>query len=115
MLVRIVRMTFSPETVDTFLDHFDNTAPKIRAFTGCHHLELWRDLDAPSVCTTYSHWAHEAALDRYRESALFRSTWDAVKPLFDDRPVARSYSVLRPADAISGARPTDSSSDSEAR
>jgi quinol monooxygenase YgiN len=100
MLVRIVRMTFAPAAVDTFLDQFDESAPQIRAFPGCHHLELWRDLDAPHVCTTHSHWESEKALEQYRHSDLFQSTWAAVKPLFDDRPEAHSYTVARPASTI---------------
>jgi quinol monooxygenase YgiN len=100
MLVRLVRMTFAPDTVGTFLDTFDDSAPQIRAVPGCHHLELWRDADAPHVCTTYSHWTDADALDRYRESDLFRSTWRAVKPLFAAAPTAHSYTVARPAGPI---------------
>jgi len=109
VLVRIVRMTFAPDAVDQFLDQFDDTAPQIRSFPGCKHLELWRDADAPAVFTTYSHWTSAEALDAYRESDLFRSTWSAVKPLFADRPEAHSYTVARPADAIEDAaeRTTD--------
>ena len=103
MLIRIVRMTFGPEAVDTFLDQFDESAPKIRAFPGCHHLELWRDLDAPHVCTTHSHWEDEDALEQYRHSDLFQSTWATVKPLFDDRQTAHSYTVSRPAATIEDA------------
>ncbi|MFO8098839.1 MAG: antibiotic biosynthesis monooxygenase [Salinibacter sp.] len=108
MLVRIVRMTFRVDAVDSFLEHFDASAPQIRAFPGCRHLELWRDADTPTVCTTYSHWEHQAALDRYRESPLFRSTWNRVKPLFSDRPAAHSYTVARSDSTISNA-PSDSS------
>jgi quinol monooxygenase YgiN len=103
MLVRIVRMTFAPEAVDPFLDRFDDTAPQIRSFPGCHHLELWRDADAPAVCATHSHWESPKALDEYRNSDLFRTTWAAVKPLFADRPQAHSYTVARPGDAIEAA------------
>jgi quinol monooxygenase YgiN len=107
MLIRIVRMTFTPDAVDTFLAQFDASAPKIRAFPGCHHLELWRDVDDPHVCTTHSHWENEAALDRYRNSDLFKSTWATVKPLFADRPTAQSYTVSRPADRIETAVSND--------
>jgi len=100
VLVRIVRMTFRPDTVNAFVEQFDASAPQIRAFPGCYHLELWRDADTPTVCTTYSHWESEDALNRYRESDLFRSTWRTVKPLFGGRPVAHSYSILRSAEAI---------------
>ena len=110
MLVRLVRMTFQPDAVDPFLEQFDESAPQIRSFPGCHHLELWRDADAPVVCTTYSHWESADALDAYRNSDLFRSTWSAVKPLLADRPQAHSYTIARLADAIEDAarRATDS-------
>ncbi len=100
MLVRIVRMTFAPESVDAFLEHFEASAPRIRGFPGCRHLELWRDADTPTVYTTYSHWDSRAALDRYRKSRLFTSTWASVKPLFSAPPDAHSYSVARSADTI---------------
>lgn len=100
MLVRIVRMTFASEHVETFLEQFDETAPQIRAFPGCHHLELWRDIDADGVFTTYSHWEDEESLDTYRQSELFRSTWAEVKPLFAARPRAESYTVARPGTSI---------------
>jgi quinol monooxygenase YgiN len=109
MIVRIVRMSFSPATVDLFLEHFDTAAPKIRSAPGCERLALWRDADAPAVCTTHSHWAPPEALSAYRQSALFRETWARVKPLFTDRPEAHSYRVARPAHAIAeAARPPSS-------
>lgn len=100
MLVRIVRMTFAPDHVETFVEHFDETASQIRSFPGCTHLELWQDADTPAIFTTYSHWDDEKALETYRESGLFRDTWAKVKPLFADRPSAHSYTVSRSATAI---------------
>lgn len=100
MLIRIVRMTFRPDAVDAFLDHFDRAAPQIRRVDGCEHLELWADTRFPNCCTTCSHWIDGDALAAYRESALFRSTWEAVKPLFAAPPSAHSYSVLRGAASI---------------
>ena len=93
-------MTFSPEKVDAFLSQFDESAPEIRAFPGCLHLELWRDIEAPAVFTTYSHWKNEEALDEYRNSNLFRTTWAEVKPWFSAAPVAHSYTVSRSAGTI---------------
>lgn len=100
MLIRIVRMTFRPDAVAAFLEHFDEAAPRIRRFPGCDHLELWQDARFPNVCTTHSHWADAGALDAYRQSDLFQSTWAEVKPLFAARPEAQSYSVARSAEAI---------------
>jgi len=109
MLVRIVRMTFAPDAVDDFLARFEASAPQIRAYPGCRHLELWRDLDEAAVLTTYSHWDDPQALESYRQSELFRKTWAAVTPLFADRPRAHSYEVARPAGAIA---PEDGASSS---
>jgi len=93
-------MTFASDKVDQFLTHFDEAAPHIRSVPGCRHLELWQGADAPTICTTYSQWESAEALDKYKNSDLFRRTWSTVKPLFADRPRARSYTVARPATAI---------------
>jgi len=100
MIVRIVRMTFHPEAVDAFLEQFDASSPHIRAMPGCLHLELWRDERFPNICTTHSHWENDQALQAYRKSDLFESTWAKVKPLFAAWPEAHSYSVARSAEAI---------------
>ncbi len=106
MLIRIVRMTFRPGAVDTFLEHFDRVAPSIRAFGGCEHLELWQDLHAPTRCTTYSLWRSEQALEAYRESELFRSTWSVVKPLFAAPPHAFSSRRLRGGGKVASTTPS---------
>jgi quinol monooxygenase YgiN len=93
MIIRIVRMTFAPDAVDRFLDHFETVAPKIRQVEGCEHLELWRDTRYPNVCTTYSHWTSEDALNAYRHGDLFADAWKKTKPLFAARPTAHSYTV----------------------
>lgn len=95
MLVRIVRMTFNPEAVETFLELFDRSAPKIRAFSGCLHLELLADSRYPNVISTYSRWASESALNVYRESDLFTETWTQTKTMFAAPPEAYSYGLIR--------------------
>lgn len=98
MIVRIVRMTFAPNAVDRFRAHFDDVAPRIRAMPGCQHLELWQDVRDPNVCTTYSHWDGEDALDAYRDTDVFREAWAEAKSLFAARPVAHSYKVVHTED-----------------
>lgn len=88
-------MTFRPEALEAFLEIFDASAPQIRAFPGCHHLELWQDTRYPNILTTFSRWDDEAALDRYRHSDLFKTTWAKTKPLFAAPPRAFSQHVLR--------------------
>ncbi len=95
MVIRIVRITLRPEAVEDFLVLFDAAAPKIRAFDGCRHLELWRETGLAHVMTSYSHWTQPIALDRYRQSVLFKETWAKAKPLFGARPEATSWHVLR--------------------
>lgn len=94
MIVRIVRMTFAPEKTEAFLEIFNGSKGKIRSFPGCHHLELWQDASAPGVFTTYSHWENEQALENYRRSELFKTTWAKTKVLFAAKPVAWSNRVF---------------------
>jgi heme-degrading monooxygenase HmoA len=41
-----------------------------------------------------SFWETEEALELYRSSELFRSTWAKTKLLFDEKPQANSYSSI---------------------
>lgn len=100
MLVRLVRMTLHPDAVGTFLALFDETAPRIRSFRGCRHLELWKNDRYPNILTTYSHWTDASALERYRASDVFREAWGRTKPLFAAPPEAHSYLVMRSGDFI---------------
>ena len=90
MIRRVVRMSFQPDKVDTFLQNFNSNKEKIRAFEGCEHLELWRDIHKENVFFTYSHWLSEADLENYRSSELFGSVWAKTKILFDEKPMAWS-------------------------
>ena len=88
MIKRIVKLTFHLELVPQFMVIFENSSGKIRAFDGNLHLELLRDLEQPNVLFTLSHWENEAALARYRQSELFKSTWIKTKALFAEKPAA---------------------------
>jgi quinol monooxygenase YgiN len=94
MLVRIVRMTFQEDQLDAFHQIFDRSKALIRAFPGCEHLELHRDLNNPAVRITYSHWTSPEALEAYRQSELFQTTWAATKVLFAQKPLAFSMGQL---------------------
>ncbi|MBD2699132.1 antibiotic biosynthesis monooxygenase [Spirosoma sp. BT702] len=94
MLVRIVRMTFQPDKLADFQAIFDTSKQQIRAFPGNYHLELLRDPDQPNVRMTYSLWESADALEAYRRSELFRTTWAATKVLFTERAVAFSAEKL---------------------
>ena len=84
MIKRIVKLTFKPELLPVFMEVFHNSAPKIRMFEGCKHMELLRSTTDQRVLFTLSIWDSEAALDNYRNSELFKSTWAKTKVLFEE-------------------------------
>ena len=90
MVVRIVRMYFTEDSAEEFLEIFGRTKEAIRSVNGCTHLELLRDPGIPHAFTTLSHWSDERMLDEYRKSELFKNVWGRVKTLFS-----------QPADAYS--------------
>ena len=95
MLIRVVRMTFTPAQVPAFLALFAATKDQIRAQPGCLRLELWQDADQPHIYCTHSHWGSPAALDAYRHSALFGRVWPATKRLFAAPPLAFSSQMVQ--------------------
>ena len=89
-LIRIVRMTFQEDQVDTFLDIFEMSKDKIAAMPGCNFVELLQDYNESNIFSTYSIWDSEDDLNNYRKSELFGGVWKATKALFSDKPIAFS-------------------------
>lgn len=88
-------MTFRPETVDIFVHEiFEASKDQIRAFPGCRHMELLRNLQQPELLFTLSQWDGEEALEQYRNSGLFQRTWAQTKALFAEKAEAWSVVVL---------------------
>ena len=94
MFVRIVKMSFAEENIDTFLENFHKNKNDIRNFDGCRFLELYRDKNNPNIFFTYSYWEDESDLENYRHSDLFKNVWAKTKPLFNDKPQAWSVDKL---------------------
>lgn len=90
MIVRVVRMHFREEEIESFLAIFNANKEAIRNFPGCTYMELMRDLNAPATLSTISHWNSPADLEAYRTSTLFWSVWSRVRPLFARKPEAFS-------------------------
>lgn len=90
MITRVVKMTFQAEKVAAFQEHFQSHKMQIRQFAGCHHLELWQDLQDERIFFTYSQWEGEEFLEAYRRSDLFRGVWARTKEWFAERPEAWS-------------------------
>lgn len=82
MITRIVQLTFQEHLADQFLANFEITGPKIRAFDGCEHVDLVRDVYRPYVFFTISKWRDEESLEAYRTSELFQETWKETKLMF---------------------------------
>ncbi len=92
---RIVKLTFRPEAVQTFLTEvFEPSKARIRSFPGCLHMELLQNAEQPNVLFTLSIWESEEALEHYRNSELFKDTWKKTKALFDDRASAWSTKLI---------------------
>lgn len=83
-------MTFQAEKIPAFQEHFQHHQKQIREFRGCHHLELWQDIQDERVFFTYSHWQGEEFLESYRQSELFRGVWASTREWFAERPEAWS-------------------------
>ena len=89
-LIRIVKMTFQPDQVETFRHIFEERKERIASYPGCADLQLLSD---GNIFFTYSTWDDKASLEHYRNSELFRSTWALVKPLFAAK--AEAWSVRK--------------------
>ena len=94
MLIRIVRMHFTPEGKPEFLKTFALHRKAIGSFPGCSHLSLLRDIKDDNCFTTLSHWNKADDLEAYRQSELFTSVWARVKPLFAKQPQAFSMEAV---------------------
>ncbi len=90
MLIRIVKMEFEPVEVEAFQEIFQRNKEKIRGYDGCQFVELYRDKNNKNIFFTYSYWENEAALEKYRNSALFEEVWAQTKKLFSAKPEAWS-------------------------
>jgi len=90
MLVRIVKMGFHPENIETFLADFEEKKEYIRKSPGCRLLELYRGQQDKTIFFTYSYWDSEEDLNNYRNSELFKDVWSRTKVLFNKKPEAWS-------------------------
>ena len=106
MITRIVKLEIDPGRAQLFMELFEDVCSSIRSFPGCLSLELLQDMSNPGIFFTISRWEAAADLEDYRNSSLFNSTWNSVKPLFVAKPLAWSLSVEK--DLTSGGLNTTS-------
>jgi quinol monooxygenase YgiN len=93
-IIRIVRMEFRVEEIAAFEAIFERSKHAIRRVEGCKYLAMNQDASQPHVRYTYSIWESEAALEKYRQSELFQTTWAATKVLFAAKAQAFSLKQL---------------------
>lgn len=94
MIKRIVKLTFQEDKTQDFLQIFEDSKAKISAREGCHHVEMLRSVHPTNVFFTFSIWDSEEALNAYRDSELFATTWAKTKALFSDKPQAWTVELL---------------------
>ncbi len=89
-MIRIVKMTFKEEEVDSFLNLFEEIKPEILKFPGIKSLKLLKDQSSPNVYFTLSEWNQPQDLENYRHSEFFKNTWERTKRLFKEKAQAWS-------------------------
>ncbi|MCP4442332.1 MAG: antibiotic biosynthesis monooxygenase [Aureispira sp.] len=94
MIIRFVKMTFTADSVEVFLEHFDKNKQQIKDFEGCEYLQVLRDKDNPNIIFSHSWWKSEEDLNNYRKSEFFGGVWKRSKQLFAAKPEAWSLDVL---------------------
>ncbi|MDI9320633.1 MAG: antibiotic biosynthesis monooxygenase [Phycisphaerales bacterium] len=94
MIKRIVQMEFEPQYVAVFQQFFEERKMLIKEFEGCQFLELWQDLNAPTIFFTHSIWDSEHHLNQYRFSDFFKDTWTQTKAMFARKAQAWSVQII---------------------
>lgn len=98
-MIRIVKLTFKPEHVQDFLEHFETVKHDINNFPGCKGMKLLQDQNSECIFFTFSEWNTNEDLDNYRKSELFGGIWPKVKKWFDQQ--AEAWSVDQQFDGFS--------------
>ena len=94
-IIRIVRLTFNEENIETFYELYHKHEKDISSQSGCFGVELVADSTNPNVIATISKWRDEESLNRYRDSKLFGVVWLATKLLFAEKPEVWTYKEIR--------------------
>ena len=88
-------MQLLPESESRFTGIFKEAKHLIRSQPGCEGLELLRSNGEGFInIWTISLWHSEEALNAYRNTELFLTTWKAVKPLFTAKTKAWTLTSL---------------------
>lgn len=94
MIRRIVKLTFIPGKEEDFLKIFNTAYPFISKFEGCTKLELLQEKTNGNIFFTVSDWQSETHLNNYRNSELFKKTWEPTKKLFQEKAEAWTTKII---------------------
>ncbi len=82
MITRIVKMNVNVLDVKKFKDLVQAYQNKILAAQGCKQVNIMCDKKIKTKFFSYSIWESEQDLENYRNSEMFKKTWNEVKQLF---------------------------------
>jgi (4S)-4-hydroxy-5-phosphonooxypentane-2,3-dione isomerase len=99
MHVQIVSVSVAPEHRETLLEAFRINCAGSRCEAGCIRFDLLGDPEDENSFTIYEVFESEAALERHRGTAHYRTCLDALGPIL----TRRSKRVFR-AENVGGAR-----------
>lgn len=94
MIIRLVKLTFHPEYLATFLKEVEQRKESIRNFEGCTYLQILQDNKNPCIVFSHSYWNTEEDLNNYRHSDFFKEFWNSFKVNFAAAPEAWSTNSL---------------------
>lgn len=92
MITRVVKMNFNPSFINEFISLFNKVKPLIANVEGCEGVQLLQHETEKNIFFTISKWKNTNALENYRHSELFKSTWAKVKIHFTAK--AEAWSLL---------------------
>jgi heme-degrading monooxygenase HmoA len=90
MLVRVVKMEFQADQIESFVQLFLQRKELIEACDGCIQVTLLQDENDSTRFFTLSHWDSDEDLQNYRNSELFKENWSLTKPMFKSKAEAWS-------------------------
>lgn len=90
MITRLVRLCFNDNYIEDFKELFENVSSEIKDQPGCNSANLLQDVNRPNIFFTKSLWDSEEQLNNYRDTEVFRSIWETIKPNFIEKPQAWS-------------------------
>lgn len=94
MITRVVKLTFSPEKSEVFLDYFETIKNDIRSREGCIEVHAYENSHQKGMFFTISKWNSEDDLNAYRESDLFGKVWPTVKAWMIEKPEAWTMDLI---------------------